>query len=120
MRTTRPIWLAGQAVYILLTTGLYLVFVLCSTVLLCIRCSFVGNLWSETAAILGYSQAGEVLSVPAVVKTMEMSSPLECAGTVFGLMLLYVMLLAVLMLASNLLWGQRSDNCPSHRQRQPL
>ena len=74
----RATWLLGQAIYVALSTFLYLLFVLVSTALVCMRQSFVGNMWSETAAILGYSGAGQAVALPALVKTLEMSRPYQC------------------------------------------
>ena len=93
MRIDRKTWLTGQAVYIVLATFLYLAFILVSTSLVCMRQSFVGNMWSETAAILGYSGAGQKVALPALVKTLEMSRPYECMATIFLLMLLYTLLI---------------------------
>ena len=105
MRIDRKTWLAGQAVYIVLATFLYLAFILVSTSLVCMRQSFVGNMWSETAAILGYSGAGQKVALPALVKTLEMSRPYECMATIFLLMLLYTLLMVFVMLLFNLKRG---------------
>ena len=67
MRTDRKTWLTGQAAYIALATLIYLAFILVSTSLVCMRQSFVGDMWSETAAILGYSGAGQKVALPALV-----------------------------------------------------
>jgi len=106
LRIDRKTWLAGQTLYILVTTGLYLLFILASTSLLCMRQSFIGNMWSETAAILGYSGAGRAVALPALVKTLEMSNPYSCMGTILLLMLLYTLLMAFIMLLMNLKTGQ--------------
>lgn len=106
MRTTRRKWLLGQGLYIVAATFLYLVFVVLSTSVICMRKAFGGNLWSPTAVMLSYSKAGEVLAVPATVKTMEMSTPYQCAVTIFLLMLFYALFLVFLMLLFTLLKGQ--------------
>ncbi|HWS31100.1 MAG TPA: hypothetical protein VN512_13420 [Clostridia bacterium] len=106
MRIDRKTWVAGQAVYIAGATLIYLVFILISTSLLCMTQSFVGNMWSETAAILGYSGAGKAVALPALVKTLEMSRPYQCMATIFLLMLLYALLMAFIMLFFNLKKGQ--------------
>lgn len=106
MRIDRRTWLMGQALYIALATLFYLVFILVSTSLVCMRQSFVGDVWSETAAILGYSGAGQAVALPALVKTLEMSTPYVCMGTIFLLMLLYTLLMAFVMLLFNLKKGQ--------------
>ena len=106
MRTDRKTWLTGQAAYIALATLIYLAFILVSTSLVCMRQSFVGDMWSETAAILGYSGAGQKVALPALVKTLEMSRPYECMATIFLLMLLYTLLMVFVMLLFNLRRGQ--------------
>ncbi|MBN1774993.1 MAG: hypothetical protein JW817_00855 [Clostridiales bacterium] len=106
MRIDRKIWLAGQVLYITLSTGIYMVFILVSTTLLCMSQSFAGNMWSETAAILGYSGAGKAMALPALVKTLEMSTPYECMGTIFLLMLLYSLLMSFIMLTFSIKKGQ--------------
>ena len=106
MRIDRKTWITGQALYITMATGIYMVFILASTSLVCMSQSFVGNMWSETAAILGYSGAGEAVALPALVKTLEMSRPYECMATIFLLMLLYALLMAFIMLVFNIRKGQ--------------
>lgn len=106
VRTTRRAWLLGQVLYIVLATAVYLTFILVATSLLCMADSFIGNMWSETAAILGYSGAGQAVALPAVVKTLEMSTPYECMGTIYLLMLLYTLLMVFIMLVVNLKKGQ--------------
>ncbi len=105
-RIDRKTWLAGQAVYIALATLIYMLFILGSTSIVCMGQSFVGNMWSETAAILGYSGAGKAVALPALVKTLEMSTPYECMATIFLLMLLYALLMAFIMLFFNISRGQ--------------
>ena len=107
-RIDRKTWLMGQALYIILTTAIYMVFILVSTSVICMRQSFSGNMWSETAAILGYSGAGKAVALPALVKTLEMSTPYACMGAIFLLMLLYALVLAFLMLSMNIRFGQLS------------
>ena len=45
MRIDRKTWLTGQAAYIALATLIYLAFILVSTSLVCMRQSFVGDMW---------------------------------------------------------------------------
>lgn len=106
VRTGRKIWLAGQALYIASATLLYVGFVLVSTSVICMENSFSGNLWSETAAMLGYSGAGEAIALPSTVKLMELSTPYQCAATIFLLMVLYALLMVFIMLVFNLYKGQ--------------
>ncbi len=105
-RINRRTWVIGQAIYIIGATSLYLLFVLAATSLLCMTQSFSGNMWSETAAILGYSGAGKAVALPALVKTLEMSTPYQAMATIFLLMLLYALLMAFIMLAFNIHKGQ--------------
>ena len=105
VRTGRKTWLMGQALYMAAATFLYLVFLLASTSLISMRKSFVGNMWSETAAILGYSGVGQTVALPALVKTLEMSTPYECAAVIFLLMMLYALLSGAVMLLFRLRCG---------------
>lgn len=106
VRTSRKIWLAGQMLYIILAVSLYLLFLLASTAVLCMGSAFTADMWSPTAALLGYSGEGESLSVPALVKTMEMTRPFACLRVICGLILLYTLVLVFLMLLFNLWKGQ--------------
>ena len=106
VRMSRKTWVAGQLLYTVAATSLFLLFVLGSTMLLCVRQSFIGNMWSETAAILGYSGTGQAVALPALVKTLEMSFPYPCMLTIFGLMLCYAVVLVFLMLDLNLRRGR--------------
>lgn len=100
-------WLAGQMLYILLVTALYVGFILTVTILLCMKYSFPGNLWSETAAMLGYSKMGENMQVPSTVKVMESISPYGCMGQVMVLMLGYSLTLGFLILLGNVVLGKK-------------
>jgi hypothetical protein len=106
MRINRKTWMIGQATYIISATFLYLIFILTATALVCMTQSFIGNVWSETAAILGYSNAGQRVALPALVKTLESSTPYACMGTIFLLMLLYTFLMVLIMLFFNIWKGQ--------------
>lgn len=107
VRMTKRRWLAAQFVYITLVTLFYVVFVLLATIALCMKYSFIGNLWSETAAILGYSQTGKQLNVPSTIKVMESVSPFGCMLQVGLLMLGYSLTLGFLILCGNLALGRK-------------
>ncbi len=106
MRIDRTTWLMGQIFYICAATLLYIAFILLSTSILCAQNSFIGDQWSETAAMLGYSGVGKEIALPAFVKTMEMTTPYACMGTIFLLMLLYTLLMVSIMLLVNIRRGQ--------------
>lgn len=106
VRTDRRTWITGQVIYILVATSIYLVFVLVSTILLSIQQSFIANMWSPTAAILGYTNAGKRVTIPALVKTLEMSWPYQSMFSIFLLMLGYTSVMVLLMLVCNLRFGQ--------------
>lgn len=106
MRINRRIWVMGQAIYIFLAAGVYLLFILVSTSLVCMTNSFTANMWSKTAAILGYSGEGQAIALPALVKTLEMSRPYQCMASIFFLMLLYALVLIFFMLFFNIWKGQ--------------
>lgn len=106
LRCDRKTWLLGQLIYLFAATTLFMAFILFSTVVLSMHNAFPGNLWSETAAILGYSGAGSALFLPASIRAMEMSTPYACMGNIFLLMLLYTALQVSIMLTANLKKGQ--------------
>ena len=106
IRMRRRTWLMGQMLYIALATILYICFIFLATSIICMGNSFIGNMWSETAAILGYSGAGKAVALPALVKTLELSRPYACAATIFLLMLLYTLVMVFLMLLLNLRRGK--------------
>lgn len=106
VRTSRRVWITGQVVYTLAATFVYLVFVLICTAFFSMQQSFVGNMWSPTAAILGYTNAGERVAIPALMKTLEMSWPYQSMVSIFFLMLGYTSVMVMLMLLCNLRFGQ--------------
>lgn len=96
----------GQMIYMALAAGIYTLFILGSTMILCAGNSYPGNIWSDTAAMLAYSRLGEILSVPSTVKVMESISPFGCAAVVTLLLFLYILCLGFAILAGNLLPGK--------------
>lgn len=102
VRTNRIRWMLGQIVYMVLATLSLVTFILISTCVLAGRESYLANLWSTTAATLGYSNIGEAIAVPSFVKVMELSFPYGCALHIFGLMLGYSVMLASIILFLNL------------------
>lgn len=101
IRVNRKIWISAQIVYVIGATLIYNVFLFCIMAFITAPFAFVGNVWSETAALLGYGGSAG-FSIPVSIKTMESSMPYECAGMVFLLMLLYSLFIATLMLWLNL------------------
>lgn len=106
VRMKRSTWAWGQLLYIVAATTIYMVFIFTATSIICMQNSFIGNMWSETAAILGYSGAGKAVALPALVKTLEMSRPYQCAAVIFLLMLAYTLTLVLLMLYFKLRLGK--------------
>lgn len=102
IRMNRRIWMLGQILYLLSATMIFMVFILVSTWILTGSRAYLANLWSETAAILGYSKIGSELYIPSFVKVMELSFPYESMLHIFGLMLGYGVLMASLILYLNL------------------
>ncbi len=106
VRMNRRTWLLGQSIYMILTTVIYMIFMMVSCGVLAMTQSFVGNMWSETAAVLGYSNRGWTEQIPSLVRTLESGSPYECVIHTFCLMLLYTLLQMFVMLIFNLWRGQ--------------
>ncbi len=106
VRTTRLRWMAGQVLYLALATLLFVGFILLSTCALTGACAYKANLWSSTAAVLGYSNIGESICIPAFVKVLELTFPYPCALHIFGLMLGYSLVLSSVIFFFNLLRGK--------------
>ena len=106
VRTKRRTWITGQVIYILAATFLYILFVLVCTIFFSARQAFPANMWSPTAAILGYTNAGQRVAIPALVKTLEMSWPYQSMVSIFFLMLGYTSVMVMLMLVFNLRFSQ--------------
>lgn len=107
VRTSRGCFLAGQIVYLLAATFLYVLFIFGAACLFSGGSAFPANLWSDTAAILGYSAIGEEIAIPAFVKVLEFTFPYPCTVQIFGLMLGYSLLLSSLIFCCNL-WKEKS------------
>ena len=108
VRGKRAQWIVGQMLYIVISTAIYLIFILVSTCLLCMRMSYIKNIWSRTAAILAYSSEGKLLNLPSTVKLVEMGRPYQTLVCVFMLMLLYTLVMVFIMLLFNIWKGVRA------------
>lgn len=106
IRTTKKKWILGQFAYVTLVTVLYTILMLIFTSVLCMKNSYPGNLWSETAAMLGYSDLGKNLQVPSTVRVMESISPYGCMVQVFLLLFCYSLTLSFVILVGNLYRGR--------------
>ena len=106
IRENRKTWVMGQVVYIIFAAAIYLLFILLSTCLLCAKYSFPKNIWSQTAAILAYSDKGKKIALPAAVKTVEMGRPYQTMGYIFLLIMLYTLVMVFLLLFVTVWKGQ--------------
>lgn len=104
IRTKRSVWLAGQIVYVMAATVLYNLFLVVIQAIFAAPLAFTGNVWSKTAAMLGYGGAVKGV-VPVSVKTMESVMPYECALQIFLLMLCYSLFIVSVILCLNLVMG---------------
>ena len=98
VRTERKVWMMGQILYLLLATFCFMLFILVATVLLSAGRSYPANTWSDTAAILGYSNIGDKIAVPAFVKVLELTDPYHCTMHIFLLMTGYAVTMAGIIL----------------------
>lgn len=108
VRTKKSRWLLAQFFYILIVTFVYLGYVFLVTSLLCMKKTFIGNVWSKTAALLAYSSMGREMSVPSTVKVMESTKPYLCLLQMIMLMLLYALSLSFIMLYAQMKKGKRA------------
>lgn len=102
VRTDRKTWMLGQILYLILATFAFIFFIFLSTVLLSAQRAYPANMWSDTAAVLGYSTIGEKIAVPAFVKVLELTFPYQCTMHIFFLMTGYAVTMASLILFLNL------------------
>lgn len=102
VRTDRKTWMCGQILYLVSATFIFLLFIFSATIFLSAGRAYPANIWSDTAAILGYSNAGEKLAVPAFVKVMELTSPYRCTVHIFLLVTGYAVTMTSLILFLNL------------------
>lgn len=106
LRMTKRRWLLGQLGYVICVAAIYTAFIFLATVALCMKTSYIGDIWSETAAMLAYSKLGKDLSVPSTVKVMESITPYGCVIQVTVLLFLYASTMSFVILAGNLLFGR--------------
>ena len=102
IRTDRWTWMLGQIIYLIMASFCFMFFILIATVLLSVGRAFPANMWSDTAAILGYSDIGNKLAVPAFVKVLELTDPYTCMMHIFLLMAGYAVAMASIILFLNL------------------
>lgn len=102
IRIDRRVWMLGQILYLVFATMALMCFILLSTCVLAGARAYPADMWSDTAAILGYSDIGNQIAIPSFVKVLELSFPYECMLHIFGLMLGYSVLTAGLILYLNL------------------
>lgn len=101
-------WLTAQFFYIFFVTVFYMLYVFLATGLLCMKKTYIGNIWSKTAALLAYSEMGKKLSVPSTVKVMESTSPAECSAQIVLLLVCYALTLSFLMLFFQMKSGKKA------------
>ena len=102
VRTSRKVWILGQILYVIEATFIFVVFVMLSTCLLSSENAYTGNFWSDTAAILGYSDIGEEIAVPSFVKVLEFSFPYQASLKILSLTILYSLFLSSIIFYFNL------------------
>ena len=108
LRMKKSRWMLAQFFYILFVTVLYMGYVFLITSLLCIKKTFIGNIWSKTAALLAYSQMGRELSIPSTVKVMESTSLLSCSFQIMLLLVCYALSLSFFMLYFQMKIGKKA------------
>lgn len=102
VRTDRWTWMLGQIIYLIMASFCFMIFIFAATVVLSAGRAYPANMWSDTAAILGYSDIGNQLAVPAFVKVLELTEPYACTGHIFFLMAGYAVTMASIVLFLNL------------------
>ncbi len=54
VRTDRVVWMLGQILYLISAVFFFMLFILAATVFLSAERAYPANMWSDTAAVLGY------------------------------------------------------------------
>lgn len=108
IRMKKKQWLFAQFFYVMIVTVIYMVYVLIVTSILCMKKTFIGNIWSKTAALLAYSTAGKKMSVPSTVKVMESTSPYACMSQIILLILCYALTLTFFILFFQMKAGKKA------------
>lgn len=102
VRTDRKVWVLGQILYLMTATFVFIFFIFISTIILSGERAYPANVWSDTAAVLGYSNIGEQIAVPAFVKVLELTYPYRCTIHILLLMTGYAVSMASIILFLNL------------------
>lgn len=108
IRSKISIWTLGQILYLVTATFLYAAYLVVITAVFCMKNAFIGNKWSSTAALLGYSDYSRLLQIPAKVKTFEITRPYQCTATIFLLLLAYILFSVLLMMLITIKRGKKS------------
>lgn len=109
-RTGKMDWLLGQALTSVLVSLSYTMFLLGSSMLLALDGSNVvwGNQWSDTATILSFAPENFQVALTVVRKTIKLTTPYDCAATIFFLMAQYILFLTLLNLLFSLMCGKKA------------
>lgn len=102
-RVGRKNWIWGNLFYMGMAIFFYEIAIVIITILLSFNRAFVGNQWSETAAMIGYGNLGESLSLFTSIRAMEHSTPYVVASVVFVLVFLYMYWITTLMFLFSIL-----------------
>jgi len=109
IRSSRTNWILGQMLYVFISSLIYIFSLLAITCILSAHNSYIGNKWSDTSALLGYSGVGQKIALPTSVKVLEMSKPFRCMIMIFILVFLYILFISEIMYLANLCrnkyWG---------------
>lgn len=106
VRTSRLKWMLGQLLYIAGAVVVFVIYVFLSTCIVAGQRTYFANVWSRTAAVLGYSDIGSEIAVPSFVKVMELASPYECALHIVLLVLGYSVLMSGIIICFNMFKGR--------------
>ncbi|GFI27612.1 hypothetical protein IMSAGC012_02740 [Lachnospiraceae bacterium] len=109
LRMKKSQWLFAQFLYIICAALLYMGYVFFVTGILCMKKTYIGNIWSKTAALLAYSEMGKQMSVPSTVKVMESTSPAACSLQIMLLFVCYALTLGFLMLFFQMKIGKKAS-----------
>ncbi len=102
IRSNRKSWVMGQLLYVAITSIIMITFSLCICILAGFSNAFIGNIWSEAAVFIANGGALASAEAPSMVLLLN-SNPFTSMVNIYGLVLLYTLLIGCIMFAANLI-----------------
>lgn len=110
-RAHRMPWLTGQIITALLVTFGFCLFMLMTSIIVCIGNVSTENRWSDTATMLSFAPSSFDLALIVTRKTVKLTLPYQCVVQIFLLMFQYMMLLSMIQITMTLIKSRKMGIC---------